>query len=104
MHLVGVKPKNLYQQLLIHTKWEPLNRVDLDPHGSPFVFIDLKVMSVVDGGMLMCITKRIFWLEHVEVTNALLDTHAKYEIIGKAPELFDQIPHRNVISWDAMWF
>ena len=29
-------------------------QVDLDPYGSPSVFLDSAVQSVVDGGMLMC--------------------------------------------------
>lgn len=31
-----------------------LCQVDLDPYGSPSVFLDSAVQSVVDGGMLMC--------------------------------------------------
>lgn len=29
-------------------------QVDLDPYGSPSIFLDSAVQSVVDGGMLMC--------------------------------------------------
>ena len=31
-----------------------LFQVDLDPYGSPSIFLDSAVQSVVDGGMLMC--------------------------------------------------
>lgn len=31
-----------------------LFQVDLDPYGSPSVFLDSAVQSVTDGGMLMC--------------------------------------------------
>jgi tRNA G26 N,N-dimethylase Trm1 len=34
--------------------WFRLFQVDLDPYGSPSVFLDSAVQSVVDGGMLMC--------------------------------------------------
>ena len=29
-------------------------QVDLDPYGSPSVFLDSAVQSVIDGGILMC--------------------------------------------------
>jgi tRNA (guanine26-N2/guanine27-N2)-dimethyltransferase len=29
-------------------------QVDLDPYGSPSVFLDSAVQSVADGGILMC--------------------------------------------------
>lgn len=31
-----------------------LLQVDLDPYGSPSVFLDSAIQSVADGGMLMC--------------------------------------------------
>jgi tRNA (guanine26-N2/guanine27-N2)-dimethyltransferase len=30
------------------------NQVDLDPYGSPAMFLDSAVQCVADGGMLMC--------------------------------------------------
>ncbi|KAK3032537.1 hypothetical protein RJ639_036776 [Escallonia herrerae] len=38
--------------MLTHPK--EFDMVDLDPYGSPSVFLDSAVQSVVDGGMLMC--------------------------------------------------
>ncbi|XP_059639754.1 tRNA (guanine(26)-N(2))-dimethyltransferase 1 isoform X3 [Cornus florida] len=38
--------------MLTHPK--EFDAVDLDPYGSPSVFLDSAVQSVVDGGMLMC--------------------------------------------------
>ncbi|TKY65049.1 tRNA (guanine(26)-N(2))-dimethyltransferase 2 [Spatholobus suberectus] len=38
--------------MLTHSK--EFDVVDLDPYGSPSVFLDSAVQSVVDGGMLMC--------------------------------------------------
>ncbi|XP_047317155.1 probable tRNA (guanine(26)-N(2))-dimethyltransferase 2 [Impatiens glandulifera] len=38
--------------MLTHEK--EFDMVDLDPYGSPSVFLDSAVQSVVDGGMLMC--------------------------------------------------
>lgn len=34
--------------------WFILVQVDLDPYGSPSVFLDSAVQSIADGGMLMC--------------------------------------------------
>ncbi|KAI3718964.1 hypothetical protein L6452_19849 [Arctium lappa] len=31
-------------------------KVDLDPYGSPSVFLDYTVQSIADGGLLMCTT------------------------------------------------
>lgn len=37
-----------------HSSCIVLSQVDLDPYGSPSVFLDSAVQSAVDGGMLMC--------------------------------------------------
>ncbi|KAA3474654.1 putative tRNA (guanine(26)-N(2))-dimethyltransferase 2 [Gossypium australe] len=47
----------LYAHLNLHvcsTAAQVFGLVDLDPYGSPSVFLDSAVQSVVDGGMLMC--------------------------------------------------
>lgn len=31
-----------------------LFQVDLDPYGSPSIFLDSAIQAVADGGMLMC--------------------------------------------------
>lgn len=41
-------------QLKLLCKSFELFQVDLDPYGSPSIFLDSAVQSVVDGGMLMC--------------------------------------------------
>ncbi|XP_057858097.2 pentatricopeptide repeat-containing protein At2g13600-like isoform X2 [Cryptomeria japonica] len=48
--------------------------------------------SIKDGGIL----------SNVMVATALVDMYAKCGSIDKARELFDRIPQRNVISWNAM--
>lgn len=41
--------------LLLHSlNWLLIFQVDLDPYGSPSVFLDSAVQSVADGGVLMC--------------------------------------------------
>ncbi|XP_057862804.2 pentatricopeptide repeat-containing protein At2g13600 [Cryptomeria japonica] len=41
-------------------------------------------------------------LADVKIVNALIDMYAKCGSIHKARELFDRMPHRNVVSWTAM--
>ncbi|XP_057873045.2 pentatricopeptide repeat-containing protein At3g24000, mitochondrial-like [Cryptomeria japonica] len=41
-------------------------------------------------------------LSDIIVGNALIDMYAKCGSIDKARELFDKMPHRNVVSWNAM--
>ncbi|KAE8709312.1 putative tRNA (guanine(26)-N(2))-dimethyltransferase 1 [Hibiscus syriacus] len=49
----------MFKNILIRGAYAPhdifLFQVDLDPYGSPSVFLDTAVQSVVDGGLLMCI-------------------------------------------------
>lgn len=40
--------------LYVYTFLIMLLQVDLDPYGSPSVFLDSAIQSVADGGMLMC--------------------------------------------------
>ncbi|XP_057833070.2 pentatricopeptide repeat-containing protein At3g16610 isoform X2 [Cryptomeria japonica] len=42
------------------------------------------------------------FLSDVVVANSLVDMYAKCGSIDKARELFDKIPQRNVVSWNAM--
>ncbi|XP_057862799.2 pentatricopeptide repeat-containing protein At5g48910 [Cryptomeria japonica] len=42
------------------------------------------------------------FLSYVVVVNALIDMYAKCGSIDKARKLFDETPHRDVISWNAM--
>ncbi|KAK1305649.1 putative tRNA (guanine(26)-N(2))-dimethyltransferase 2 [Acorus calamus] len=50
--------RNIQFNVLLGFDWEANlgqgNEVDLDPYGSPSVFLDSAVQSVADGGMLMC--------------------------------------------------
>ncbi|XP_057873038.2 pentatricopeptide repeat-containing protein At5g39350 [Cryptomeria japonica] len=48
--------------------------------------------SIVEGGLL----------PDVVIGNALVDMYAKCGNIEKARELFDKMPQRNVVSWNAM--
>ncbi|XP_057821304.2 pentatricopeptide repeat-containing protein At3g12770-like isoform X2 [Cryptomeria japonica] len=48
--------------------------------------------SITEGG----------FLSDIVVTSALVDMYAKCGSIDKARELFDKMPRRNVISWNAM--
>ncbi|XP_057816438.2 pentatricopeptide repeat-containing protein At3g12770-like [Cryptomeria japonica] len=48
--------------------------------------------SITEGGLL----------SDVVVASALVDMYAKCGSIDKARELFDKIPQRNVVSWNAM--
>lgn len=43
----------LSKQLLV-VYWLWMCQVDLDPYGSPSVFLDSAVQCVADGGILMC--------------------------------------------------
>ncbi|XP_057848029.2 pentatricopeptide repeat-containing protein At3g26782, mitochondrial [Cryptomeria japonica] len=42
------------------------------------------------------------FLSNVVVTNTLIDMYAKCGKIQKASELFDKMPHRDIVSWNAI--
>jgi tRNA G26 N,N-dimethylase Trm1 len=45
--------KMCINMICINVMYMP-NQVDLDPYGSPAMFLDSAVQCVADGGMLMC--------------------------------------------------
>ena len=51
----AVNVDNIIQSdLYVYSFLIMLLQVDLDPYGSPSVFLDSAIQSVADGGMLMC--------------------------------------------------
>lgn len=51
----SVNVDNIIQSdLYVYSFLIMLLQVDLDPYGSPSVFLDSAIQSVADGGMLMC--------------------------------------------------
>lgn len=51
----SVNVDNIIQSdLCVYSVLIMLLQVDLDPYGSPSVFLDSAIQSVADGGMLMC--------------------------------------------------
>ncbi|KAF3796626.1 hypothetical protein EJ110_NYTH01769 [Nymphaea thermarum] len=49
-----VEPELADARVYMLTRPKEFDVVDLDPYGSPSIFLDSAVQSVVDGGMLMC--------------------------------------------------
>ncbi|KAJ9540645.1 hypothetical protein OSB04_027151 [Centaurea solstitialis] len=67
--------------MLTHPK--EFDVIDLDPYGSPSVFLDSAVQSIADGGMLMCsATDMQCYVEAVE-KSAIPSRYGSYPLRGK---------------------
>ncbi|KAH9297549.1 hypothetical protein KI387_029231 [Taxus chinensis] len=61
-----------------------------------------KIGALEEGIVIhQCIIEIGFWPD-VLVASALVDMYAKCGSVQKAKELFDKMPQRNVVSWNAM--
>ncbi|KAL6007816.1 hypothetical protein ACLOJK_033318 [Asimina triloba] len=59
-----------------------------------YSFIDKKkIHKLVNGTKLV---------RNIHVVIALIDMHLNFSVIGLAPEVFDEMPKRDVVAWTAM--